>query len=148
MDIVFYQYTLNSNRLNKSLSDGYTVSNCSFNAEYDVIHPCIKIVGVDISSYNYCVINSNYYFIDSINIERNNLYVANLTLDVLMTYKDVILAQQGTVIESQNTLFLNGNEYPTYSYYNRTTIQYSFNNPFNENGEYVLISSGHTVSEV
>lgn len=147
MDIIFYNYTGEKNRLNKDLStsENLTVSNCYFNTEYNILNPLVKIAGaVDMTAYNYCLANNIYYFIDSYEIHRNNFYILKLSMDVLMTYKDIILKQYGTVTQSKTPVYLMGNTIPVDSH--EKSISYNFENNFNENGVYVAITNGNSTN--
>lgn len=148
MDITFYNYTGEKNRLNKDLStsENVVISNCAFNTEYNIINPRVKIAGaVDMTAYNYCFANNLYYFVDSIEIHRNGFYILKMSLDVLMTYKDLILQQYGTIRQSKTALYLNGNNIPVSGHTKIKT--YEFENNFNENGVYVLLSNGAKFNE-
>lgn len=143
MDITFYNYKGEKNRLNKDLStsENVVISNCAFNTEYNVVNPRVKIAGaLDMTEYNYCFANNRYYFVDSVEIHRNGFYILKLSLDVLMTYKDVILNQYGTVRQSKTALYLNGTNIPVSAHTEIKT--YEFENNFNENGVYVMLSNG------
>lgn len=146
MDIVFYNYAGEKNRLNKDLtnSDSITISNCNFNTEYNIVNPKLKISGaVDMTAYNYCFADGKYYFIDSIEIHRQGFYIIKLSIDVLMSYKEIILAQYGTVTQSRTALYLNTTEIPVSSH--TLTKTYNFENNFNENGVYVALTNGNTL---
>lgn len=145
-DIIFYKYTGENNRLYKNLSDGKTIS-CNFNLEYDLINPKIRIVTSDTFDYNYCYIPSlkRYYFIDENMIKRNNFYEMQLTLDVLMTYQNEILNLYGTVTQSDKYNYLQGANIPVNS---KTNLKkYEFNDVFNHDGNYVLLTVGYKGSD-
>lgn len=140
--IQFYKYTGERNRMNKTLGDYVTVQS-NFNIEYNLINPSIKIAQSEIFDYNYCYIPEidRYYFIDRVNIRRGGFFELYLTLDVLQTYHDKILALYGTVTQSQNTDYLNGANIPVKS---QTQFKkYEFNDVFNHDGTYVMITSGY-----
>lgn len=147
MDIVFYSYLGEKNRINKDLTnlETITITNCNFNSEYNIINPTIKISSdSDMTKYNYCLIDSKYYFIKNFELNRNGFYIIKLNLDVLMTYKDIILAQYGTVTQSKTALYLYNTSIPVDG--NTQKVSYNFENPFNANGNYVMISSGRGTS--
>ena len=53
----------------------------------------VFLVEAESFKYNYVIWGNNYYFIDSIEYTRNNLFTVNCVLDVLATYKDDILSE-------------------------------------------------------
>lgn len=139
MIITFYKYMGESNRLNKTLTDGVEIE-IDFNMNFNIINPIIKLVYDDFD-FNYCYVNGKYYFVTNYNITRNGYVVVNMSLDVLMTYKDIILNSTGTVTQSFNNPYLNGNNISTTS---KTSLtKYQYNDVFNHDGQYVLITSGY-----
>lgn len=141
-DIIFYKYSGERNRLNKTLDNGTTIS-CNFNIEYNLINPRIKIVYGDDFDFNYCYIPSlnRYYFVDYKTITRNTFWELHLTIDVLMTYKTEILNLYGTVTQSTKYNYLQGVNIPVTS---KTSFKtYEFNDVFNHDGTYVLITAGY-----
>lgn len=141
-NITFYHYTGEQNRINKTLENGIQIP-CNFNIEYNLINPTIRIASNKDVSYNYCFIPelNRYYFIDRCVIKRGGYYELYLTLDVLQTYKDKILNLYGTVTRSKTSLYLEGNNLPVTSH---TKIKkYEFNDVFNHDGTYVMITSGY-----
>lgn len=54
-----------------------------------------------INTYNYCVFEGRYYFIDSWTSERADLWTCHATLDTLATYKNYILNTTAFVAYSQ-----------------------------------------------
>lgn len=137
MNVTFYKYTGENNRLNKTLENGVTLE-CDFNMEYYTITPNLKLY-TESCDYNYCYIAdiNKYYFITNKIIQRNKLYILRLSEDVLMTYKDLILTLYGTVTKTTNYNYLDGNNIPITS---KTELkEYSFNDVFNHTGNYVLI---------
>lgn len=143
MDIEFYNYTGEFNRLNKTLTDGTTVS-CDFNIDYNKINPTLKLKYDNDFNFNYCYISDfgKYYFIDNVTILRNGFIVCNLTEDVLMTYKELILSASGTITKSFNSPYLQGANIPVTS--KPSIVKYDFDDSFNHSGEYVIIASGFT----
>lgn len=148
MTITFYKYTGENNRLDKSslLTDGYTISG-DFNIQFYQITPIIKITQSDYFDYNYCYIEElkRYYFIVQNVITRNGFNEIRMTLDVLMTYKNIIKTLHGTVVNSKKFNYLKNNNIPVTS---KTTLkEYDFTDAFNHTGNYVLIGIGNEVNE-
>lgn len=144
MEITLYKYTGEFNRINKTLptSDNLTMD-IDFNLDYPILRPKIKIVtDTDLSDYNYCTFNGFNYFIESKDRQRTGIYYLQLLLDVIFQYKDVILKQHGTVIQSKTSLYLQGVNIPVDG---RPQIKtYTFNDVFNHDGNYVLIANGYS----
>lgn len=91
MNIVFYNYNGYTNKLNKVLSDGFTVTG-NFNIDYNTSDTVIKIANIETFNYNYCYVEdtNKYYFVEVKNINRNNILFLNLHIDVLQTYREKI----------------------------------------------------------
>lgn len=140
-DVIFYKYSGERNRLNKTLGDSTTLQ-LNFNEEFDKIYPKIKITSKDGFDFNYVYFPTigRYYFIDKVVERRNGFYELNLTLDVLMTFKDIILNLYGTVTQRTQFNFMSGSNIPVDV---RTQID---SYPFNEmkhDTSYVLITTGY-----
>lgn len=70
-------------------------------------------------------------------MERKNLTVIKCRVDVLKTYADDIKASKAVISKQRNYNPYFGN----YEIESRTEqTKYVFNNPFNENGEYVMVA--------
>lgn len=93
MNIIFYNYNGYSNKLNKTLTGGDTLSG-DFNINYDTSDTVIKLRISNDFNYNYCYIPSleRYYFVTVKEIYRNGIVLLSLHIDVLQTYKEKILA--------------------------------------------------------
>lgn len=142
MTITFYNYDDEFNRLNKVLENGVDIVG-DFNMDYNKLNPTIKLVYGNDFNFNYCYISDfkKYYFIDNIIVKRNGFVICSLSEDCMTTYKDVILQSKGTVTKSFNSAYMQGANIPITS---KTSIkEYSFNDVFNHNGVYVIISNGY-----
>lgn len=142
MEIIFYKYTGERNRLNKVLSDGMTVTG-NFNIEYDKISAKLKLAYDNSFDFNYCYISDfeKYYFIDNVTVFRNGFIICDISEDCITTYKDLILAATGTVVQSFNSGYLQGANIPTTA---KTTLkEYDFDDVFNHGGTYVMIANGY-----
>lgn len=145
IDIYFYSYNGEKNRLKKALPIGNAFS-CNFNAEYNLINPVIKIAQTDDFTYNYCYIPAvkRYYFIDRVVVRRGGYYELYLSLDALMTYKDNILKLYGTVTRSTKFNYCNESSVPIDL--RPQFKKYEFEDHFNHDGTYVLITTGYVGS--
>ena len=140
MTIDFYKVNDVKNKINKTLSVPYTISNVFFKSgNVDVVNPFLRL-SRDITQYNYCFIRelNRFYFIDDVVIENNGIKNYKLTIDVLMSYKNEIINNKTHIVESENVLNVDNIEY---SEKNNEIIK-TFNfpeNPFENNKTDVLI---------
>ncbi len=111
MDIKFYTTKTPKNYLMKVLSNEMTLS-ISFKDKVNIINPVLIIKSDTFLNYNYVYMEDlkRYYFIDSITFINKNTYELNLSLDVLMSYKDDILKSKGYILMSKNNNYLNNVE--------------------------------------
>lgn len=138
MVIEFYNTTSEVNRIGKTLKNK-TVLRGSFKGEFDLCNPVIT-VNTNLLNFNYCYIPgiNRYYFIEKIEITRNNLLTVNLHIDVLETYKEEIKKLNVIISQSKNNPYYNGfvkgvdvrTDYMTKM----------FENNFDENGQIILIA--------
>lgn len=107
MEIILYKYTDRPNRVNKTLGNGETVQGVIRN-EFNYLNPTITVRASEIKKVNYCFVPyfGRYYFVTGITQRNRNEYEISLSVDVLTTYKSVILEASGTVTETAN-----GNKY-------------------------------------
>lgn len=103
MTIILYNTHDENNRVAKRLGEGLTL-NGTLRTSTDVLNPTITIEYDSFPNFNYaCVVEfGRWYFITKITSVRNNLWALGLTVDVLMTYSESILNQEGFVIRSES----------------------------------------------
>ena len=105
ISITFYQNSSEPNRVNKtSYMTFVSTLSGEFKDEIDIMSPTILIETSDIPNYNYCYISTlgRYYFIDNYTIVRTGLIELELSVDLLMSYKDKILQQTAFINTQQN----------------------------------------------
>lgn len=105
ISITFYQNSAETNRVNKtSYMTFVSTLTGEFKDEIDIMSPTILIETSDIPNYNYCYISTlgRYYFIDNYTIVRTGLIELELSVDLLMSYKDKILQQTAFINTQQN----------------------------------------------
>lgn len=92
MQVEFYHTADNANTINKTLQPIKTV-NIIFRQAVNVETPFIIMSKDNLTGSNYVHIPTfnRYYFISSVNNYTANLVRIDLTCDLLMTYKDIIL---------------------------------------------------------
>ena len=141
-----YKYTLKlyknsseNNDVSKTLTDEHKVTGYS-RAVVDMLNPVIELAGIEGNSYNYCYVQelNRYYYIENINISPNGVYRLSMRIDVLMTYRDDIMASHGLITKNR--------EYNPYTgdvdVESRYTLEkHEFENGFDfTNGDFVLVT--------
>lgn len=90
MELKIYNNNSNTNVLNKNIT---LVNTLEFNLKIDnsILQPVLILKNY--STGNYCYIKefNRYYYITDIKLLTGGLYQLQLDIDVLMTYKDVIM---------------------------------------------------------
>lgn len=140
MEIRFYVTKDENNRVDKILLNEKIVDG-SLRDEFNVLNPVVSFV-FNPNEYNYCYIPSmqRYYFVDSVVCVRKGYYMIKLSCDVLMTYSYGI-KEMSAIVEKQET---NNNPYidKDYTVETKEVIEkYSFENNFDEEGQYILITT-------
>lgn len=92
MELKIYNNNSNTNVLNKNIT---LIDTLSFNLKSDtsILQPILILKNY--KSGNYCYIKelNRYYYITDIKVLNGGLYQLQLEVDVLMTYKDVIMTK-------------------------------------------------------
>lgn len=104
MDANFYLYTGKLNELNKELPTG-TIIDCVLKQKSNTINfDLILNKKIDNFNYNYCYIPklNKYYFISNVTIINNNVILLSLKVDVLMSYKNILLETKARIKECDN----------------------------------------------
>ena len=132
------------NKINKSLTAGVTLSGTLRN-ESNVVNPSI-IINIDNPTiYNYAYIEDfgRYYFITDYISLRTGIWQINLKSDVLMSFKDSILASNvlinNTEITGKNN-YLSGSNWV--SNCKAKTDILTFSQGLLNDGQYILITAG------
>lgn len=146
MQIILYKNNSEPERFTKSLSGSLTLSG-TLRGETNIINPEILIEGSPDdfpSDYNYAYIPEfeRYYYINEVTAYRTNVTLLFIHVDVLMSFKDDILSNSAMVDKQAlaGNMYLNDGSWMHESreFY---TIK-SFQNGFNDDGEYILITAG------
>lgn len=92
MELQIYNNNSNTNVVNKNIT---LVDKVNFNLKSDnsILQPILLIKKY--TKGNYCFIKefNRYYYISDIKLLKGGLYQLQLEIDVLMSYKDVIMSQ-------------------------------------------------------
>ena len=132
-----YKVLNQTNEINKTLNNAIVI-NGIFRSEIDAIDVIVEIE-TNTYDFNYVYIQTlgKYYFLD--NITHVNAKIARLYLhcDVLMTYKQDILASYGLVTQGGNiNPYYSSIESDSRQEIRRVTFPYTFNST----GNYVLVT--------
>lgn len=104
MDVNFYLYTGKLNELNKELPTG-NIIDCVLKQKSNTINFDLTLnKKIDNFNYNYCYIPklNKYYFINNVTIINNNVILLSLKVDVLMSYKNILLETKARIKECDN----------------------------------------------
>lgn len=148
MQFILYKNSSERQAINKTISDAVTL-NGTLRSETSVTKPSIMVELENPSAYNYAYIPEfgRYYFIDDMVSVRYNLWRIECSVDVLMSFKNEILALP--VIIADNTSpdqenYMSGDVWAT-TVKNKTDA-IVFPSGLLETGEYILITSGGVAS--
>lgn len=145
---VFYKNASASNVVDKSISQVVTL-NGVLRKSSSIIDPVIVF---DISNLSYLINNANYlyissfgryYYITNIISVNQNLWEVHCHVDVLMSYKDSIKAQNAIIARQEGlyNLYLDDGVFMSYQNPLIQTLTFSNPTPF-ETQEFVLIVAG------
>ena len=141
MNAVLYKYKGLKNILNKELKDGVNAY-CYFKQSVNITNPSLifALENTKILEYNYIYLQDlkRYYFVDSIESIKKNVFCFNLKEDVLMSFNDSILNAECVIIKSENPNndFVNCNISQ-----NETVTEIAIEDKFNHNGNLILVTS-------
>ena len=101
-----FGYTFDDRRkLEKSVT-WFDTFNCKPYTDYNISAPNLLIVNATgaIANNNYAYISDygRYYYVDSVTVGRNGMYIVQLSVDVLMTYADAIKNLSATISRQEN----------------------------------------------
>lgn len=107
MDIILYNTTDDSRKLNKSLTAIKTIT-VRLKDDTDIMHPVIDLDAANLPpTANYCYIAAfnRYYYINQQGIKIGRDLTLTLSVDVLMSFKTQILAS--TVVAARSSKYCN-----------------------------------------
>lgn len=146
--VVLHTNKSQANVISKDITAVQTVQ-CVLRDSASVIDPVLLLEKSDMSfgaaSINYAYIEQfgRYYYVTNIVSVNNNLWEIHCHVDVLMTYKTQILAQNAVVArqEEKYNLYFDDGIFMSYQNPKIQTKLFSVANPF-ETQEFVLIVAG------
>ena len=145
MDIIFYNTSTEKIALTKVLSGGLKLTG-TFRDECSISDPVFIIESdTNFSQYNYVYISEfkRYYYITDIVSVRTKVWEIHLHVDVLMSFKREILTSHVLLSESEVTAassYLTSDSWV--AQVRRNTQVISYDNGFNDEGCYILITAG------
>ena len=145
MDILLYNNHSEKNELNKNISDEGLFQG-TLRQETSVTAPEVLIESTSfISSYNYAYIPDfdRYYYIIDVSVVRQSLWRVALKCDVLMSFRDSILACPAIINHTEVTQITDYADSDIWQKLvkDKTDI-ISFSHGLLESGEYILITAG------
>lgn len=145
MNITLLKSVSERNRIGKKFTSSVPYT-CILKSASSIINPIIQIKdNVNIVNYNYAYIADfkRYYFIDNITSIANGLWVLELSIDVLETYKNEI--RKCTAIVERSTSNYIDKYLPSDAWVanvKTTTTIKQFPNGLSDTGEFILITAG------
>ncbi len=104
MRAVFYNVSESPLKINKILENGTVkeikLLRTSNNLQFD----CVVSDYDELKNYVYIPNMKRYYFVKNTTIQNNGLFVLSLEVDVLTTYKNLIMANKTRIVESENVI--------------------------------------------
>ena len=102
MKLEFFHTDDSSNTINKTLTK-IREKDVTLKASTDILAPRMIFIAKDFTStINYMKMLDKYYFVDLQFIRNNSLVIVNSSIDVLETYKDIILNSQADIIKKSS----------------------------------------------
>lgn len=135
MKITLYNTTSPYNCINKTLTDS-TDFEVKLKDSTSISKPTLLLnTSLDLSVYNYCYIPKfkRYYFLTDIIIQRQNLFIINLDIDVLESYKNDILNSTAYISQTVNSNPYYNRDYETEIRKKCTIYKSSITNELNNN---------------
>lgn len=145
MEVQFFYNMSDSRVINKNIVAGETFQGQARD-EVDVMNPVIRFDKPDVIRYNYAYIPQfqRYYDITDRTAFREGLWDVSFAVDVLMSFRGDI--NQLAVVVDKQSMLENGDEYIDDSSLVAENVMfqtvYNFQNGFNDNGEFILITAG------
>ena len=150
MNVTLYKTKDANNKLIKTLELLATAQAQPYD-NISIVNPVLLLSDLSIATLaeaNYLYIEDfgRYYFIDSVELLNNGLYMITASIDVLMSYYEQLKEVRVILSRQQNAY----NEYladGTFIADSRTfTEAINFSNGFNDDGEYILVTAGGIAS--
>ena len=141
MTVIFYKYNDIKNKINKTLSGGFTVNDVIIQNDFDITNFDLLIKNTGFSSeYNYCYIQDlgRYYYIDSVEKMNGTIYKIRVSVDVLKSFSTQIENINAIITKSENP---DNNFVDCEKSVNYTSEVINLTDNFNHNGNLILVTS-------
>lgn len=142
MKLEFFHTDDSSNTINKTLTK-ISEKDVTLKASIDILAPRMVFLAKDFTStINYMKMLDKYYFVDLQFIRNNSLVIVNSSIDVLETYKNIILNSQADIIKKSSAGNIKQeNVLPT-------TISKTFNSDktLTKSSSIIMITSGQPIN--
>lgn len=142
MKLEFFHTDDSSNTINKTLTK-ISEKDVILKASTDILAPRMVFLAKDFSTtINYMKMLDKYYFVDLQFIRNNSLVIVNSSIDVLETYKDIILDSQADIIKKSSAGNIKQeNVLPT-------TISKTFNSDktLTKSSSIIMVTSGQPIN--
>lgn len=142
MKLEFFHTDDSSNTINKTLTK-ISEKDVTLKASTDILAPRMVFLAKDFTStINYMKMLDKYYFVDLQFIRNDSLVIVNSAIDVLETYKDIILKSQADIIKKSSAGNIKQeNVLPT-------TISKTFNSDktLTNSSSIIMITSGQPIN--
>ena len=142
MKLEFFHTDDSSTTINKTLTK-ISEKDVTLKASTDILAPRMVFLAKDFTStINYMKMLDKYYFVDLQFIRNNSLVIVNSSIDVLETYKDIILNSQADIIKKSSAGNIKQeNVLPT-------TISKTFNSDktLTKSSSIIMITSGQPIN--
>ena len=101
-----FGYTFDDRRKLEKNVAWFDTFDCKPYTDYNISAPNLLITNatgaVANNNYAYIADYKRYYYVDSVTVGRNGMYVVQLSVDVLMTYVDAIKNLSATISRQEN----------------------------------------------
>ena len=148
MKISLYKNISENNVLTKNITNIKSDINVTLKENTSVIKPVFILSNDNIdltTNYLYCENLGRYYYIDNITLLRGNLLSLECSVDVLMSFADDIKNADVLILNSESL----ANPYLASTVWRNDVRQNTeirnFNNGFNDNPQFILITAGATI---
>lgn len=142
MKLEFFHTDDSSNTINKTLTK-ISEKDVTLKASTDILAPRMVFLAKDFSTtINYMKMLDKYYFVDLQFIRNNSLAIVTSSIDVLETYKDIILNSQADIIKKSSAGNIKQeNVLPT-------TISKTFNSDktLTKSSSIIMVTSGQPIN--
>ena len=142
MKLEFFHTDNSSNTINKTLTK-ISEKDVTLKASTDILAPRMVFLAKDFTStINYMKMLDKYYFVDLQFIRNDSLVIVNSSIDVLETYKDIILNSQADIIKKSSAGNIKQeNVLPT-------TISKTFNSDktLTKSSSIIMVTSGQPIN--